>query len=78
MRSSYLKLKAACLLKKVKPGPARQRGFGSSFISRMIGSSAHGAEMNMIPVVSCVARALPLDSAGLNQDGADPAPDLRG
>jgi len=35
--------------------------------------------MNMIPVVSCcVARALPLDSAGLNQDGADPAPDLRG
>jgi len=72
MLSSYLKLKPACLLKKVKPGRVRQRGFGSGFISRIIGSSALGSAMDMINGFNCIACALPLDRAEFEQAGAAP------
>jgi len=78
MHSSYLKLKPACPLKKVKPGPTRARGLGSRFVSRIIGSSAHGPAMDMIPAFNCMACARPLDWVVLNPAATDPEPGRRG
>jgi hypothetical protein len=50
MHSSYLKRMAACPLKKVKPKPTRGCGFGSGFVSRMIGSPLCKVGMDAILV----------------------------
>jgi len=56
MRSSYLKLKGACPVKKVNLKPVRLRGFGVGFLSRMVGFPTCRPEMDAILAVTFLAR----------------------
>jgi hypothetical protein len=78
MRSSYLKLKAACPVRALNLKRSRQHEFGRGFPVNIFGSSTLGAEMNMVPAVNCVAGTPPLGSIDMTQVAAEPAPDPRG
>lgn len=77
MRSSYLKLKAACPVRSLNLKRSRQHESGRAFPVNIFGPSALGAEMNIVPAVNCVARTPPLGSIDMNQVAAEPAPDPR-